>query len=141
VGEIMNIDRTDRTQDDARDRDRLLRQAELIISNVLRGGVLLSAGVIIVGVIAFYGEYITHGAEASLTTFPHTLRGVAAGLAQGDPLAIIVLGLLLLLATPLVRVLVSIIAFAIEGDRLYVIITSIVLLILLISFLSGRGGA
>lgn len=124
------------------DRQRLIRQAELVISYVLRGGVLVSAAIILAGVIAFYRDYLTTPERApSVTAFPHTLPDVAAGLAHGDPLAIIALGLLVLLITPVVRVAVSIIAFALERDWRYVAITALVLLILLVSFGLGRGGA
>jgi uncharacterized membrane protein len=120
----------------------LVRQAELIISNVLRWGVVLSAVIIAVGVVAFYLKYSSNIARALHDqTYPHTLAAVTTALAQGDPLAIIMLGLLVLLATPFMRVLVSIGAFALERDWLYVIITATVLTILLISFFLGRGGA
>ncbi|HEU5442078.1 MAG TPA: TSUP family transporter [Ktedonobacterales bacterium] len=110
--------------------DALVRQAELIISNVLRGGVLLSAAIIVIGAVMFYAD---RGGQT--LTFPHTLSAVVQMLAQGNPLAIIMLGLLVLLATPVVRVAVSIVAFALEHDRLYVGITSLVLAILLVSIL------
>lgn len=118
-----------------RNQDALVRQAELIISNVLRGGVLLSAAVIALGVILFYAHYLTAGSPANAaTTFPASLGEVGAGLAHGNPLAIIALGLLILLATPVFRVAVSIVAFVLERDRQYVVITLIVLAILLCSF-------
>lgn len=123
------------------DRDRLIRQAELIISNVLRGGVLLSATIIALGVILFYARAGASGHTPPDRPFPSSLPAVGHGLAHGDPLAIIALGLLLLLATPVVRVAVSIVAFALEGDRRYVLITSLVLLILLASFVLGKAGA
>ena len=44
-----------------------------------------------------------------------------------------VLGLLLLIATPVARVLFSAIAFAIERDGMYVVITLVVLAILMLS--------
>jgi uncharacterized membrane protein len=122
------------------DRDALLRRAELIISGVLRGGVLLSAGLIALGVILYYVHYFADGGHAGAPEIPRTLGAVARGLRALDPVSVIALGLLVLLATPVVRVAVSIVAFALERDRTYVIITSLVLLILLISFFSGRGG-
>lgn len=119
----------------ARDRDALVRQAELIISNVLRAGVLLSAAIIAVGVVWFYLRYFAVGAAGSASThFPASLGQVGAGLAHGNPLALITLGLLVLLATPIFRVAVSIVAFTLEHDRQYVVITVIVLAILLASF-------
>lgn len=124
------------------DQITLIRRAELIISNVLRGGVLLSAVVIAGGVIAFYRRYLAAGGRGvSNRPFPHSLTGVAQGLSGGDPLAIIALGLLILLATPVLRVAVSIVAFALERDWRYTAITTLVLAILIVSFLLGRGGA
>ena len=125
--------------DKAAERDELLRRAELIISDVLRGGVLLSAGLIALGVILYYAHYFANGGHAA-TEIPRTLGTVVGGLGRLDPVSVIATGLLVLLATPVVRVAVSIVAFALERDRAYVIITSLVLLILLISFFSGRGG-
>jgi uncharacterized membrane protein len=119
----------------------LARQAELVISYVLRGGVLLSAAIILCGVLLFYLRAFAFGEDnTAASAFPHTLPGVGQGIAHGNPLAIIVFGLLVLLATPLVRVAVSIGAFLLERDWLYVVITSMVLLILLLSFALGNGG-
>lgn len=123
-------------------KDDIVRQTELVISFVLRGGVLLSAGIILVGVIAYYVRYGSAASRlAADRVFPHTVSSVFAGLAQGSPLAIIALGLLVLLATPVLRVLVSIFAFAVERDWRYTVITTIVLVILLVSFFLGKVGA
>jgi uncharacterized membrane protein len=51
----------------------------------------------------------------------------------GQSRSIMQLGLLLLIATPIARVIFSVFAFAIEGDRMYVIFTLIVLTVLLYS--------
>jgi uncharacterized membrane protein len=127
--------------DEAADRDALLRRTELIISGVLRVGVLLSAGLIALGVVLFYVRSFSGGHAAPATpAVPHSIGDVVHGLGTLDPTSIIATGLLVLLATPVVRVAVSIVAFALERDRTYVVITSLVLLILLISFVSGRGG-
>jgi uncharacterized membrane protein len=136
----MSQARSPAPQPDA-ERDRLLRQTELIISNVLRGGVLLSAGIILLGVILFYIGWLRAGSGAHEGAFPHSLAGVGQGLAQGDPLAIIALGLLVLLATPVLRVAVSVVTFALERDWRYTAITLLVLAILVLSFFLGKGGA
>jgi uncharacterized membrane protein len=123
------------------DRESLVRRAELIISGVLRGGVVLSAAIILLGVILYYlRNPRANPAIAQPEPFPHSLTAVLSGLAHVDGLAIIALGLLILLATPVIRVVVSIVAFALEGDRLYVAITALVLLILIVSFIAGQGG-
>lgn len=119
-----------------------LHQTELIVSYVLRGGVIVSAAVIALGVLLFYIELLAGRITlAAAQAFPHSFGGELAALRTGSPVAVVVLGLLLLLITPVTRVAVSIVVFALEHDRLYTVITAIVLLILVISFLSGRGGA
>ncbi|HEY7637439.1 MAG TPA: DUF1634 domain-containing protein [Gemmatimonadales bacterium] len=123
-------------------------RAERLISNVLRVGVITSLVTILLGtVIAFahHPEYITSPRELlHLTrpsdTGPHTLREVLTGLANLRGQAIVVLGLLILIATPVVRVAVSILLFLEEGDRTYVAITSTVLALLLLSFFIGGAG-
>jgi uncharacterized membrane protein len=138
---------TDSAQQDAAaqraqtNRDALLQQSELIISNVLRGGVLLSAAVILLGTILFYIRWVGSSHSTNAASFPHSLVAVGQGLAHGDPLAIIALGLLMLLATPVLRVAVSVITFGLERDWLYTAITLLVLAILVLSFLFGKGGA
>ena len=71
-----------------------------------------------------------------------SLGGVLRGVAAGHPLDLIQLGLLMLIATPVARVALSVVAFAMERDRTYLVITAVVLLVLLAS-LTGvwRGGA
>ncbi|HUN43707.1 MAG TPA: TSUP family transporter [Acetobacteraceae bacterium] len=111
--------------------ENIIRKTELIISGVLRGGVLLSVAVILTGIGYFYA--LRFAGELAHPTFPDTLQSVFNGVIAGKPLAIVVLGLLILLATPVVRVAASVVAFAVEEDRTYVIITCLVLTILLIS--------
>jgi len=111
--------------------DDLIHKTERIISTVLRGGVLLSVVFIVTGVGYHYLQRLL-GAAPSVT-FPDTLGQVFAGLAALRPVAIVTAGLLLLLATPVVRVAVSILAFIAEKDRAYIVITTIVLAILLFS--------
>jgi uncharacterized membrane protein len=114
---------------------------ELLISAVLRGGVLLSAAIIALGTATFFWGALTGHASANEGAFPHTVGDTLAGVGAGHPAAIIVLGLLVLLATPLLRIIVSAVIFARERDWRYVAITLLVLAILLLSFALGKGGA
>jgi uncharacterized membrane protein len=112
----------------------------VIIGGVLQGGVILSSAVILTGVALL----LLRGAglsERYLATFPHTFAQIWTGLLGLHPQSIIALGLILLILTPVMRVAISIVAFALEHDRLYVVITSVVLLILIAGFLLQRGGA
>ncbi|MCL4355746.1 MAG: DUF1634 domain-containing protein [Nitrososphaerota archaeon] len=115
-----------------------------IISKVLRYGVVLSSAVIALGVVllvahdgfsqvaaflSYNPSQIPHG------SFPVSFDGLAASLAKGSPIAVIELGVLVLLATPVSRVLFSIFLFAAEHNRTYVYITLTVFILLLFSML------
>ena len=115
-------------------------QMSAIIGGILQIGVLLSSAVIILGLILL--PFRPGGLSPQrIETFPHTFGELWPELAAFHPQAIIVLGLLLLIATPVMRVAVSVIAFWLEHDRRFVIITLIVLGILIASFFLGKGGA
>ena len=109
-----------------------------VIGWVLQVGVIISSVIIVLGM----GLYFLHPAGRQQTTLmPHTLAQVFQGVLLLQPAAIIALGLIILIATPVVRVAISILAFAFEHDRKFTVISTIVLLILLLSFLLGKGGA
>jgi len=125
--------------EDKRGRDAsVVRKTELIISHVLRAGVLLSAAVVLTGVLDFYFTYSSKAKPVAEVT---SLGAIWSGLGHAEPSSIVAVGLVLLLGTPVVRVAVSIIAFAVEHDIIYVGITALVLAILLFSFFSGLGGS
>jgi len=75
-----------------------------------------------------------------LLAFPFTWSQLISDLAQFSSQGIITLGLLLLIATPVLRVAVSIVTFVVEHDRTYVVITCLVLAILLFSILAWAPG-
>jgi len=123
-------------------RPALYQRAALVVSDVLRAGVILSAAIMVVGLAGFYARYARGGPTTGIATeVPHSATDVLSGLSHGDPVAIIALGLLVLLATPVVRVVISVAVFASARDRLFTLITLLVLAILLFSFVAGRGGA
>lgn len=114
-------------------------QVEQTIGNLLRIGLLVAGVVVLIGGIVYL---IRHGREpinytqfkgepSGLTSIPAIIQSVLAFKARG----IIQLGLILLVATPLARVVFSLIAFAIQRDKIYVAITLIVLIILSLSVL------
>src|SRR3954453_2253016 len=128
-------------------KDPKARKVEILISDLLRIGVLTSLMVVVIGtVISFvhHPDYLNDPpALGRLTTpgaaFPHTVGDVVRGVRELRGQAIVMIGLLLLIATPVLRVGVSIFAFAYERDRRYVVITPIVFLLLLLSFVLGKG--
>jgi uncharacterized membrane protein len=142
------MDQHDELPMNATDLDPRVRQVELLISNLLRAGVVVSMALIVLGTVVMFTRnpsYFTQAAELQpLITpgmkFPHTLRDLLAGLRQLHGEAIVTLGLLVLIATPVVRVAVSIFAFIYQGDRVFVLITTTVLCLLLLSLFLGRAG-
>ncbi|GAC1617557.1 MAG: hypothetical protein NVS4B11_06830 [Ktedonobacteraceae bacterium] len=111
---------------------KIANTTSTMIGGILQGGVLLSAVVIVIGLLMLSLQPDKF-APQKLQLFPQTFGQVWTGLLALRPQAVITLGLLLLIATPVIRVAVSIVAFAVEGDRRFVAITTLVLLILLFS--------
>jgi len=122
---------------------------ELLISTLLRIGVTLSLSIVVLGTIVTFihhSDYRTNpGVLPTLTqpekaTFPHTLHAVVTGLAAFTGQSLVILGLILLIATPILRVAISIFIFLHDHDRIFVYITSLVLALLLLSFVLGKAG-
>jgi uncharacterized membrane protein len=120
-------------------------RVEQIIGNLLRAGVIAAAVVVFGGGV----RYLIHEGTSPVrdrSTFregPEYLRkplAIIRHAGQGNDRAVIQLGLLLLIATPVARVLFSVVAFALERDRTYVLVTLLVLAILLYSLFSGHIG-
>jgi uncharacterized membrane protein len=117
---------------------------EVILGNLLRTGVLISAAVVLWGACIYLFRHahepadyrVFRGEPSEFRTIPGVIQSVIDGRGRG----LIQLGLLLLIATPIARVAFSIAGFALERDRMYVAFTLIVLAILLYSLLgSGIG--
>jgi uncharacterized membrane protein len=113
---------------------------EQVIGRLLQAGVVIASIVVIVGGAMLL---VRHGAErpafsvfrgesSHLRSIGATLRGVLAG----DARAIVQLGLVLLIATPVARVALTLAAFAAQRDRLYVAMTAVVLVLLLVGLVS-----
>jgi uncharacterized membrane protein len=115
---------------------------EVIIGALLRTGVILAAGVVLFGAVVYLArhgwqivDYSTfYGEPPTLTSVP----GIIQGALHLGGRAIIQLGLLILIATPVARVAFSAVAFAIERDYLYVWITLFVLAVLLYSLVGSH---
>jgi len=117
------------------------QRIEIIIGTLLKWGVMLAAATVFTGGMLFLlthgGEHLNyhifHGAQSPLRSF----KGIVSGVMRFEFNAIIQLGLVMLILTPIARVVLSIFAFYKERDQLYVAISSIVLLFLLVSLASG----
>jgi uncharacterized membrane protein len=120
------------------------KDMQIIIGWILRAGVILSMIIVFIGGMLFvyrHGHSIPdYRVFKGVPYFIHDMSGIIQGVLTGRGQAIIQAGIILLIATPVVRVAFSAIGFIIEKDYLYTIITLIVLLIIVISMLSGQIG-
>jgi uncharacterized membrane protein len=113
------------------------QRVETWVAIMLRTGVLLAAAIVLLGGALYLVH--SHGPRTDYTHFHaeppaySTMTGIVHGVGSGDPRAIIMLGLLVLIATPVARVGMCIVGFLFERDHLYVGVSTIVLLILLYS--------
>lgn len=120
------------------------KDLQYVIGNLLRWGVWSSMAIALLGGSIYLYR---HGQE--IVNYPRfeeqdhdmlsILKDIFHGIASGHGRAIIMLGIILLFATPVMRVIFSLIGFALEKDKLYVLITLIVLMIIFVSIQGGLG--
>jgi uncharacterized membrane protein len=111
------------------------------MGRLLKAGVFIAAGVMLVGGIIYlfverqpppdYTQF--HSDSAVLGSMEHIFRAAL----RGDAAAIIQIGTLLMIATPVARVAFAAYAYLRSHDRLYVVISSIVLVLLLYGIFFG----
>ena len=118
------------------------RDVEKTVGKLLRIGVITASLVVLLGGILFLTQnggsarpdyHVFKGEQNSYITFD----GIFLGLFTFKPMAIIQFGVLLLIITPIMRIVFSLFAFILEKDRLYIVITLIVLAIILVSTFGG----
>lgn len=118
------------------------RDVEKTVGKLLRTGVIIASVVVFVGGMLYlmtYGAldrpdyHIFKGEGSGLITFD----GIFKGFFTAKPAGIIQFGVLLLILTPILRIIFSLVAFVVEKDRLYICITLIVLSIILASTFGG----
>ena len=112
---------------------------EITISRMLRVGVSAAALVVLIGEILYlwqahgvrtdYGYF--HGVPIPVDHFAPVLEGIR----HFDSRSIIRLGILLLIATPIVRVAFCLYSFGMQKDKLYIPVSATVLAVLLYSLL------
>jgi len=115
------------------------RRLEIIIGQLLRTGVLLAAAIVFIGGTLYlvqqkavpvnYKTFAAGGPEV------RTLPGIVRSALHLESAGLIQLGLLMLIATPVSRVVLAVVGFALERDRTYTIVSLIVLIILVLSLL------
>ncbi len=126
----------------ARTRSTDQERAEKTMGDLLRAGVLLAAATVAAGAAIYL--YRNGLAAPHYSTFqgePSDLRSLSGILRDAYTIrgrGIIQLGLILLIATPIARVLFSVVVFLIQRDRMYVVVTLIVLAALMYSLFGTK---
>ena len=117
-------------------------EVEQLIGRLLQVGVLVAAAVVLAGGVMLllqHGKTPVAFSNFSTAASPLTgLVGIFRGAFALDPMAVVQLGLVLLIATPVMRVALTLVAFALQRDRLYVLLTAVVLALLLYGLVWGR---
>ena len=110
---------------------------ELSISRMLRVGVSVAGIVVLAGCVLYL--FRAHGVLPDYRHF-HGIPGPADRIApilvhhRLDSRSLIRLGILILIATPITRVAFCVYSFAAQKDKIYVVVSGIVLSVLLYSF-------
>lgn len=113
------------------------QRLEVVISVLLRTGVILAACVVLIGGACYLHKHgneqpeyhVFHGTPPKY----RSISGVVHSVGPSDCQAVVQLGLLILILTPIARVAFSLVGFALEHDWTYVALTSVVLTILIYS--------
>lgn len=115
------------------------KDIQLLVGQLLRYGVFTASGIVLLG--GLYYIYLYGGNNIpKYHTFSASTNKILLPVKQFNAAAFIELGILVLIATPILRVVFSLFAFALERDKLYVIITLIVLSIILFNIIYGVEG-
>jgi uncharacterized membrane protein len=141
----------EKTPEELERLEQKVRQTEIAISWVLRIGVVLSVIIVTIGLVIIFihhpgyakitGGVSYHTVAGKTALFPHTFGGIIKYLRagkNGEGRGIVVMGLIVLLLTPILRVVTGVVSFIYEDDPPMAIVTAFVLFVLIMSFvLSG----
>ena len=115
---------------------------EMLMGRLLQFGVFFAAATVLAGgllyLVSHAGKYASYRQFVPRPLDVNRPELLGKRLAVGDASAIIDIGILLLIATPICRVLFAVIGFALERDRLYVAVSLTVLAVLLASLIHGH---
>ena len=117
---------------------------QLLLGKVLRAGTIISISVVFLGGILYlyrHGYSVANYREfKGIPDFVRLSSQLINESLKFKGQAIIQVGIILLIATPIIRVIFSAVGFALEKDYLYVGISLLVLLIIFFSALGGHAG-
>lgn len=98
---------------------------------VLVAGMAVSVATLVIGLALFALSPVAHE-EVDMS-----LGDIASGILRGDPIAVIDLGIIFLIATPLTRVLAALVVFAADREPRYILVSLAVLALIAVAVLTG----
>ena len=117
---------------------------QLLLGHILRFGTIISISIVFLGGVIYlmrHGHTVANYQKfKGIPAFVQYPAGIVNGILNFKGQAIIQFGIILLIATPILRIIVSAISFVLERDYLYVGISLLVLLIIFISMSNGHAG-
>ncbi len=117
------------------------KDIQSIIGNLLRIGVILSMATVLIGAVIYLfgnaGKRVDYHAFDYAKVHLNSIKSIFTNLPALEGITIIQLGLLMLIFTPIARIVMAAVSFFIEKDYLYVLICVIVLLIIAMSLNGG----
>lgn len=120
------------------------QKMDAIMGILLRTGVALAAGIVLIGGIVFLTRHrvpvMDYRVFSGEPVEYRTISGIFHDAVELQGRGMIQLGLLVLIATPVARVLFSLLAFLYQKDWKYTVFTAMVLGLLFYSLFSGSGG-
>lgn len=115
-----------------------------LLGQVLRAGTVISISVVFIGGMFYltrHGQSIAnYKVFNGIPDFVQSPTGIMKGIFNLKGQAIIQFGIVLLIATPIVRVIFSAVGFILEKDYMYVAISLLVLSIIFFSMMTGKAG-
>ncbi|MEM2740422.1 MAG: DUF1634 domain-containing protein [Candidatus Bathyarchaeia archaeon] len=115
---------------------------ELLVSHILRIGMVISIALITLGMLLLFVrggslgyplDTLVNPYNTSVNTYTIDYNLLCRGLASFESLSIVLLGLIVMVSTPILRIILCTLVFASEKDRIYIAIAMITLILILSS--------
>lgn len=117
------------------------KDIQSLVGNLLRAGVYISMGIVILGGIIYLFDHSSEKIDYAVFDLNKvslkTVEAIFSEVLSFKGAAVVQFGLLMLIFTPIARVLMAVISFLLEKDYLYVLIGLIVLSIIMVSLSGG----
>ncbi|MDQ8006627.1 MAG: DUF1634 domain-containing protein [Pedobacter sp.] len=117
------------------------KDIQSLVGNLLRAGVYISMVIVVLGGIIYLSEHGSEKIDYAEFSFNKvslkTVETIFANVLTFRGAAVVQFGLLMLIFTPIARVLMAVVTFFLEKDYLYVLIGLIVLAIIMVSLSGG----